>query len=695
MRQYQQQGQRELAAQIAMQVLRLSRAGQQLNTVTRLVSTSGGLVNIVDSGDANRTQALSVLASSGRLSELVDRAKAELKKTPNSANIHQALADYYTAARRRGEARAELIKVAELRPDDVNLRIQIAGQLAADNQTDLALKFYKDAYQKDPALGARLFYEVGNLLERDRKYAELFDFLEQIDLRVLGTPTAIARLIEGLPADAKLAERIRALYRKCWQTFPGERYYLIGLVRRDEVWQMPEMYDFARSVVIPQAQRRAPIEAWYPFQRVVSRPIVTSPTTTATTAASVSAAEPTILRFIALAESKDRLAELAAEVEAARKAVPSWIAGDAIRVLLYCRLGKYQEARAILPKLFDELDKASDAPLPMYGFYALWTIGAELEKHAAVRELAASVYEHSLSGNFAIRQFRIQADEIPLHRLVDFWVRNGRDEQARAAILKLARSKKHPETATEETIKIDRLAALPILAGELVKLGYPVDAVPLYHEALALAEAPDTGALPRGLVSVVRSSQQIRDDLDRAVGTMARAELAAFAGRQIADAGTSEGEKTGDGDKAAAPRDQVLDLVTLIHPRELDAANVRSLLAESIAACDANETAALAEPLSGLHRAHPDDFSVSIAMALAALATSDPRRIEPALAQLSALVEQTPLEPLSPGTRANARQRTEAARQVPLWLVARVCARAPPRACVRRAIAWPPCAGSG
>ena len=121
------------------------------------------------------------------------------------------------------------------------------------------------------------------------------------------------------------------------------------------------------------------------------------------------------------------------------------------------------------------------------------------------------------------------------------------------------------------------------------------------------------------------------------------------------------------------PRDQALDLATLIHPPELDKATVRSLLAESLAICDAAQLAALEEPLEALRKAHSDDFSVAIAIALHALSTGDSKRIEPALERLNQLVERLQLEPLPPGGRANSRQRTEAARQIPLWLVARAC----------------------
>ena len=43
------------------------------------------------------------------------------------------------------------------------------------------------------------------------------------------------------------------------------------------------------------------------------------------------------------------------------------------------------------------------------------------------------------------------------------------------------------------------------------------------------------------------------------------------------------------------------------------------------------------------------------------------------LDRLDQLVKQSPLEPLAAGGRPNARQRTEAARQIPLWFVARAC----------------------
>ena len=109
--------------------------------------------------------------------------------------------------------------------------------------------------------------------------------------------------------------------------------------------------------------------------------------------------------------------------------------------------------------------------------------------------------------------------------------------------------------------------------------------------------------------------------------------------------------------KQAKPRDQALDLVLMIHPRELDKASLRSLLAESVAACDGEQLAAIDEPLELLRKAHPDDLSVAIATALRALAGNDAKRTDSALVRLLQVLDQAPLEPLPSGARPNARQR--------------------------------------
>src|SRR5207245_2795620 len=67
------------------------------------------------------------------------------------------------------------------------------------------------------------------------------------------------------------------------------------------------------------------------------------------------------------------------------------------------------------------------------------------------------------------------------------------------------------------------------------------------------------------------------------------------------------------------------------------------------------------------------DFTVPIASALVAIATGESSETSAALAALKRRLDETPLGSLSPSAKPNARQRAEAAAQLPLWLVARAC----------------------
>ena len=312
---------------------------------------------------------------------------------------------------------------------------------------------------------------------------------------------------------------------------------------------------------------------------------------------------------------------------------------------------------------------------------AWWAIGRELEQHAATRDLAVTAYENSLKSPYAYLQLRFDSEQIPMRRLVDIYVRDGRREDARLSLLNFVANFRFPEGFSDELINSYRLLGLVAVADRLVELGFGGEGVHLYSEALARAGGFDSTA-PSVFVGDPRAERlprRIRDGLNTVIDGMSTAERAAIASRLIVTASRTKPRANGHDiatPKDSKPREQVLDLATLIHPPELDRATVRSLLAESLAACNAQQLAAAPdEPLAALRQSHPQDFSVAIAAALQALATGDSTRVEPALDRLNVLVQKSPLESLPAGARANARQRAEAARQVPLWLVARGCQR--------------------
>ena len=282
----------------------------------QLAQAQNTTARAIDDAEAARTAAIGALAGSGRLPQLIERANQELKKTPNSFQLHQNLADYYTAARQSDKARAELIKIAELRPEDTGLRLQIANQMAQNGQASLALEYYKTALKSKATtlLVRRAVSQMQTTLLQAGMAKELIALLEEIDLRLIGNALALGQLIQDLPKSPEFAEPARSLYRKTWNSFPDQRLQLLVYVYRDDIWHMPEMADYVRDAIIPKTlpPPRTALE-WYLF-------MTTGPATNLTTGVLGSVEiEPPILRFVDMIEQDDRLNDVIRQVEAARK----------------------------------------------------------------------------------------------------------------------------------------------------------------------------------------------------------------------------------------------------------------------------------------------------------------------------------------------------------------------------------------
>ena len=648
MLQYQRQGKLDTAVQVAMQILRSTTAMRQSNPN----------VYYADDPDASRTAAVGVLARSGRLPQLIDRANEQLKKTPNSIQIHQTLADYFKASNQCDKARAELAKIVELRPDDSNLRYQIAVQLTQEGQAAAAIEHYKAILKKDPSLLGRNFYQVQNAFQQAGKSEELGPLLEQIDLRQFGQSYNVFNTISNMFFEDKLRETAIRLFKKAWEAFPSDRPTLLNYVNNEQIWQMPEMYDYARESLIPKAATFVPITQWNSIARILSYN-------------SDGRMNSIISRLLNLAASQGKLDELSAQVDAARKELPDWKAGNVFRALIDCRLGRYDQAKTEVRQFLDEVKDDTVA------YNVFWVLGSELENHAATRDLGVTAYEASvkrMAEDSNSSQFDFEYG--PARRLVSIYARDNRREDARKILVRIPKfdeSMGYPTGYLEQR----RMQSLGSAAGELLKLGFAADAANLYQESIALAkeipaDSPNYIGDREGLL------RQQREGLTRAIEEVKPDDLAATLTRMLADPQTADPKTPAEAKKS----DQLLDLAVLVYPRELDKATVRSLLADKISApigaSSPDQTKArgkLADALEASRKKHPEDLSMAIAETLLALSSGDAKINEPALARLSELVEKTPLEPIDNGARANARQRTEAARQIPLWLVARACSK--------------------
>ena len=663
MLQYQRQDKPDQAAQIAIQVLRASRSG---------VTSSGSLVDALES-DAGRTAATRVLAGSGRLKQLIERAREQVKKTPNSVALHQVLADYYTADRQNDQAVSELGRIALLKPDDVNLRLRLATQLISSGLTAEAIGHLKAAFDKDASLTATSWPRIMVLFQRAGNVGDLIRLLNEIDLKSLSLMryAAIARAIALAPADATTDEQAKTLFRRAWKAFPDDRFYLISMIQREAIWQMPEVFDYAREANIPRVSGGKTFRDYYPFEWPpaigVGPPNVSD-----------QKVRPAVIRFLDLAQARGSLDSLAQEIELARKNVPDWKPADTLLAMVLCRIGQFDEARALVPRAIQTLRKEPAELLGSYRMHVYWALGLELEKYPATRDLAVTAYEACLSDAFGSIQFRILRTTplIPVRQMVAAALQSGRQDEARRALSNMARASWQDSAYPEEYQRLFRMIGLDAIGTSLVELGFATDAIPVFREALALSDGIDKVLVSLLMPNFTDSPRLIGEHLNAAIDGMNTSSLARVAGRSIAEAASEPSKATigGPGQKPIHARGgPVLDLMTIVHPRNLERATVRSLFADSIAQCDPDERAQLEKPLESLRNAHPDDLSVAIAIAFEALASPDLKRTEVSLDQLAKLVEKTPLDPLAQGVRPNARERAQAASQIPLWLIARAC----------------------
>jgi tetratricopeptide (TPR) repeat protein len=642
MLQYLRQDRTDVAVQVALQIIR-STSGLRYTNPYMYSSNDP---------DASRTSAISVLARSGRLKGLIARVQEQLQRSPGAVQLLQALAEYYKADGQRDQARATLAKIAELRPDDAALRFQIANQLVQDGQAAEAIAHYKAALKKDPGLFGRSYWEIQRTFQQANKSEELADLLEEIDIRALGQSYYVTNLIQELISDDKTRERAMALFRKAWAAFPNDRSNLISSLYRDEMWHAPEMYDYARQALIPEDGVLPPYGQWNVFSNYMSY-------------SGDGRITGVMSRLLDLAAGQDKLAELAAAVDAARARTPRWLVGKAILGLIDCRRGKFDEARPLIREL---LDVATDEGISARSF---WVMASELENYAPTHDLAMTLYEHCLTDHADDPYTVFNYTYSPIKRLVKLYQEQGRLDDVRRVLVEYARPKEFPSNYDENYLTQMRMQGLSMAAKQLVELGFTAEAVPMFGESLAVAEtiAPGADYYIGNRESLL---QQTREGLSLALRGLDPDQLVPTIERLLQpQAAAADKEK-----KENAPaRDQAVELVLLIHPRELDKAAVRSLFAEAVTACarEPGRPEKVDETLAALRQRYPDDDSVRIASALTALASKEPGRIASELEGLEKFLAGHPLEPLGERARANARQRTEAARRLPLWLVARGC----------------------
>ena len=166
-------------------------------------------------------------------------------------------------------------------------------------------------------------------------------------------------------------------------------------VYNDQVWQaIPEMYDYARQVVIP-GDGIVQSSPWAGFLSSYSY-------------SSDGRISGMVTKLLDMAARGNKLGELRKSIETAIEKHPEWVEGPAFLAIVHMRQGDAAGAKRLIESQIN-----ADPPVFIPGV-ARWIIGQEIDSHAELRPLAIKLYEQSPDEDGGMRQFQYS----PLNRLV-------------------------------------------------------------------------------------------------------------------------------------------------------------------------------------------------------------------------------------------------------------------------------------
>lgn len=634
MNQYQQQGQNDISVQVAHQILRRS-AAKSSNPY------------VYDPNANSRQAAIQTLSRSGKVKDLIERVEAQLEKAPGSLQLLQELSDYYAAAGETKKQKDTLDRIIKLRPDDANLRIQIADRLSNDGEYEKSLEHYRLAIKKDPSLLQMHLWQILQAHRMANKNEDLIKLFDELDLGSLSNPYMIGQILGQLFNDPETRDPAIALFRKAWKALPETRQFMLVNLNNQSIWRLPEMFDFAVESILPiPDQSRTP--PWHGLNNVIYyNPMGRVGTTTT--------------QVIDAAAAQDRLVELVARIDQGLKEHPEWLAGKVIKAIIQCR--DEASAQAGVAALKEMLNK-DKAPLPPS--LACQIIAQQIEGDDELRPIALDFYRAALREGEDLNNGQYAFS--PAASLINLAKKMGLKELAREELLKF---KKRPGEVSLNPSYASYLkcANLLAIAQEFKSLGFPVDALSSFNELFSELEAMPGDAnygvnKDQMLLQAQTAMTKILDSLE--------GEKYAEGVRELIRPLKPRGPKEAGGGHVAKPA-QAIDLAVFLNPRDFEHGRFESVVAKALksAVRDKKLPKEIKEELARLESEHPLDLSARITLLIAAQAEEDREACGVRTRELLKIVEDTPLEPLAAGVRANSRQRDAAARQMGLWLVAR------------------------
>ncbi|MCA9175369.1 MAG: DUF1583 domain-containing protein [Planctomycetales bacterium] len=646
---YQSQGKTDVAQQIAHQILR--------RTAPTSASSSGrNPLRYRNSNDGQRQAALAVLQQTGGLQPLIDRAEQQLKLASGSEQLYQQLIEYYQISNNSEKATELLAQACEALPDSAVLQLQLAKAYEKQQEFSKACDCFLVVLKSDPRWIMEDFYQIGQTFQKGKRNLDLLKSIDETDIRKFGQVYYLIDLTtqmmrssrsdqEAEDASAQQALAIK-LFERIYESNPSYRSQLLSQLYDEELWKVQQVFELGMRGTIP-SRPDAERDPWFGLGNVRSTD-------------HTGRVSGTAHQMINGVKGTPQMATLRQRLEQASKEMPQWSAGK----LLLLSIAREERRQEDAQGLATEVAALAKDKEGLTGT-TLWMIAQELAEFEEHRGLALELLQRALRDNSNHSQLQFS----PTQKLTHLLAAEGRSDEARDVLLKALRSQSFPYH-DPDYVAYQKLENSTWVGDRLQELGYPGDAVRLYQQVAA--DSKTSSVAGRYYGDPERYSRTIRDKLTRALesleGVDAKSALDAFL---LVDAEAEDADALEFNLATADPRDGTVNLRADGKPAigELSSSlmdNLRSL-ANGVVSKEL-----LIERLDKLQVDRPTDLSIAVVRAALGQELT-PKDSEAAVETLLKLASSSELEPIAEGRRPNTRQRKEAARLIPLWLVARHC----------------------
>ena len=603
--QYISEGRSEVASEVAHQILRRSR------TLSSAQAAMGQ--NTADS--TYRAAALRALAQSGELKEIIARVEEQLERSPNSIQLAETLAEYYAASGDTDKSLELQGKIVELHPADADMRFRYAQELAGRGKHDQACEQYKLAIKKKPALLQNRSYDVVRAFQQAKREVELANFIGELDLKGLNNPYGIIDMVRNMIQNRDRRAAGMALLRKAWEAFPSQRSQLMQTFYSDDLWQLPEVFELGRQVMLPtdEAIRQSP---WSGVDTIMSY--------------SQDGHVNTVLeKVLSKAVGNKQLEKLRDDVAAHVKEHEDWPGGKMLLALIDRRLKRPVDMRAAVKPLLE-------APVTDYRtVFARWIVGQEIEPEAELRDLAIQLFQGALDSQQANNQ---QFQYSPGPMLAKAYVANDQREKARDLLVEAARTS--PSTTTiPATPRTCGCRTCNRLASNWRDAEFSVDALRVYRELLT-----DNSIDPSLISRYGSSMSEFRQN--------AQAQMNGIIAKLSGEAGAAAVIELLAPREDAAEDEGAIDLLVSATPVENELPKVDSLVVRFVESAKLGDEAMqnLRDKLGTLAEARPRDFSVAVAQGLLTVGSAKAEETTAVLDRVTKLLDEVPLEELPRGS---------------------------------------------